>query len=170
MKNKEQKKYYIDVIFFEGISIFSKFIKFFTRSAYSHVGFLLDENKTLEAWKFGGTAYWSITDNFRKYHKEGTKYTVISIPVSKETYNRFLEICNFVNYINIPYDYIGVIAFIFPYKLKINGHWFCSEGVFSILRYLQVLKTDNDEWKISPDILYSIVTTLDGISIRKSSL
>jgi hypothetical protein len=153
-----KSNYFIRVIFFEGKSLFSKIVRFFTRSNFSHVAFLLNDNKDLlEAWIIDKQFKWGKTNITN--HTPGTPYVVIDIPVSKKVYDRYLEITEFIDYCKIPYDILGVIAFVIPFKLKINGRWFCSEGVYEVLKYLGILASDTPGWKISPDNLYTILTS-----------
>lgn len=165
---KKNDTFCINVIFFEGISFLSKLIRFFTRSKISHVGFLFDDNYLLEAWynKKTKKIYWC--RSHLSFHTTGTAYKVYTIKnIKKETYFKFKELCNFIDFCKIPYDFIGVICFLIPFKLKVNGHWFCSEGVFEVLKYLNILKTDSPGWKISPDILYEILSNHPDFFISK---
>lgn len=152
------KEYYIKVVFFKGTSFFSKLVRFFTRSKFSHAAFQIEDSMLLEAWKNkkDGSVLWTITSY--ENHTPGTEIEIVYIPVTKKIYFQFLEICKFIDYVKIPYDFLGVIAFVIPFKLKINGRWFCSEGVYEILKYLGILKSDTPGWKINPDDLYTLLT------------
>lgn len=158
---EEKNKYYLKVVFFNGKSLISKIIKFFTRSKFSHAAFLIDDASLLEAWKNPNQknkVQWFIS-TFNN-HTLGTEIEIIYIPVTKKCFLQFYELCNFIDFVKIPYDFIGVFAFLIPFKLKINGHWFCSEGVYEILRYLKIIKNDVPGWKINPDDLYTILSSV----------
>ena len=113
---------------FRGKSWISKVIRYFTRSKdYSHIAIMLPDDNLIEAWTHGGWTQWTDYSSLDK-HTPGTKYEVWPLMVSDTVY----EYC--MNYYihhaeqKTPYDYAGILGFIFKKSVKQNKKkFFCNE-------------------------------------------
>jgi hypothetical protein len=123
---------HIRMVAFKGVSFVSKGIKFFTRSGdgYSHVAVLLEDGETLlEAWPHNKKRPWKQWTDYSTFdnHTKGTPYEIWRISVTDEVYNACMSYYIHHADVKTPYDYAGVIGFIFK-KVKDKVHkLFCSE-------------------------------------------
>lgn len=132
-------------IAFKGKSWIAAAIRYFTRSqAYSHIAVLMDDDRLIEAWPHkGGTKQWTDYSDISK-HKKGSKYEIWSIEVTdeekKHCEDRWIEMAEN----KVPYDYAGVIGFVFKKTIKENHNkLFCSEmAIMPICEYRQWQKVD----------------------------
>jgi hypothetical protein len=147
----------IQFIFFEGKSLLSQLVKFFTRSNFSHVAYLHPDGYLIEAWPENSRnllgAKWRIS-SFDD-HTKGTRYKIVSKETDKSI--RVKELFEFVSFQRVPYDYLGLISFVIPFRLSINGHWFCSEGCYEVLRYVGLMPLEIPGWKMNPDDFYNLL-------------
>jgi len=154
--------YQIRVIFFEGLSLISKLIRWFTRSKFSHVGFDLDNYYRVEAWEntrnkrfgiFG--AKWQLTTS--SFHTRGTPYTILAKEVKFDLYIEYLKVLDFICQAGLPYDWMEIIKFITKGKeSEPNGKFVCSTGTCFILQYLDVLPSEIPYWRQSPEDVYEL--------------
>lgn len=148
--------------FFKGISIFSKAIKFWTRSEYSHVGFMLNDDILIECW---GTNPFNIIWRFESppfaKHSKGTPVEIWSIEFPDEEALEIREFMKNLAYSKAKYDWIGVISFV----LKIDKHnrkgFFCSEGcVYPIckIKRFNTIKPHH----VNPVMFLNIIEAMGG--------
>lgn len=148
--------YCLRYVAFGGFSLFSKLIKFFTRSRYSHIAIQLSDQLLIEAWKKGRVAYWDYS-TFSN-HTHNTPYAVYSLPVTETIYNKAIDFYTYLADRKVLYNYLGVLGFVIPVFTS-NGGYFCSEGCWEGLVF-----ADRDTfgkipgWKVSPDIFINLIT------------
>lgn len=125
--------YYLDYVQFRGISPLSKLIKFFTRSKYSHTAIMLPDGRLVEAWNHNGGPgiYWGHSD-FEK-HTRGTQYDVFRLPVTKRNRDCSLSYYRGLALNHWPYNYVGVLGFVFHSVRGSRKGLFCSEGAVTPL-------------------------------------
>ncbi len=148
--------------FFKGKSLLSKLIKFWTRSEYSHVAFLLDDDTLIECW--GNSVFnvkWQIVSPPFKNHIKGTPIEIWSLNVSKQEYEFIKNFMLCLGLSSFPYDYTGVLSFV----LKVEKHnrcgFFCSEGcVYPIAKYRK-WKTIKP-YHINPVMFLNILEALEA--------
>jgi len=173
---RREKRYEVRVIFFEGISVVSKLIKWFTRSRFSHVGFDLGDGVHLvEAWEdtrnkllgiFG--AKWQLTTY--KYHTPGTPYIILTKKVDVPTLSHYYYILDFIAQAKIPYDWKEILGFIFKWKEKeSDGRFICSTGTCFILQWLGILPKELPYWRMSPQDVFEVCIA-NGFEIAKTGV
>ena len=164
----------INLIFFEGNSIVSKLIKWFTRSSFSHVGFFLYDKYLIEAWAntrsffnsifgiFG--ACWQLTTF--DYHEKGSKYAILSEKVKKSIYLNYLLLLEFIAKARLPYDFKELLKFLTRRKEELsNGKFICSSGVSFILSFLKIFP-EIPYYRQSPQDVYEIALA-NGFKVTK---
>ena len=159
-------------IFFEGLSFTSKLIRWWTRSKFSHSGFVNDKivsigNKgsfykygaLIEAWKKPNESLFAMRTMNSSFanHTKRTPFKVLRLKVSLEQYEKVHEFQRICAYLQVPYDWKAIVAFVVPFKLKRNGYLFCSEKDCLSLKYAGVLPDEIQCWKTSPDRLYALL-------------
>ena len=154
-------------VFFKGKSLLSNLIKFWTRSEYSHVAFLLGDDTLIECW--GDSIFdvkWQIVSPPFKNHQSGTQIEIWSLNVSKQEYEFVKDFMFRLGLSSFSYDYIGILSFVLKIE-KHNRHgFFCSEGcIYPITKYR--------DWKtikphhISPIMFLNILESI-GAKREKS--
>jgi hypothetical protein len=154
-----------------GLSFTSKLIKFWTRSKRSHAFFIHPEiydgtmdslykhGALIEAWKYPNEPIWKtrVIYSCLSNHSAGTPFTVYELKVSDEQYQKVLEFQNVCAFLEIPYDWKAIVAFVIPFKLKKDGHLFCSEKECLSLKYAGLISEEIPCWKISPDLFEDLL-------------
>lgn len=132
-------------------SIPSRFIRWFTRGAYSHAALLFSDNTVIEALPGGvRKLIWQdwLEDN------QDSRYVILSVKTTdaqEELMRRFAE-----DQDGKPYDWMGDWHFLTRqgYAQQPNDKWFCSELVFETFEEGGVklfLRTEG--WEVSPEML-----------------
>lgn len=145
-------------VLFKGISWVSRLVRFWTRSEYSHVGYLASlDGRLIEAWNHPSGWCWDFS-HFEA-HKPGTPYEVWRLPqadgVKLDQY--FGELARR----NIPWDLKGVLGFAFKCSDD-RGALFCSEGCCEGLKAAGLLPGDFESWRITPVLFREILKVLGG--------
>jgi hypothetical protein len=157
-----------------GKSWTSKLIEFWTRSNRSHAFFVNPEifdgtknslyrlGSIIEAWNKPNESIFKtrVINSCIKYHSPGTLFTIYKLNVDDEAYQKILEFQKVCAYLEIPYDWKAIIAFVLPMKLKRNGYLFCSEKECLSLKYAGILPNEIECWKVSPDRFEALLLTL----------
>lgn len=157
--------YYLRYVAFEGLSLFSKLVKFFTRSKYSHIAVQLSDQLLIEAWKKGGVICWDYSTFSR--HTPGTPYVVYALPVTETVYNKAVDFYTYLADRRMPYNYLGVLGFVLPIFTS-NGGYFCSEGCWEGLVFAdRCMFGGVPGWKVSPDMFVNLIT-VRGATIIES--
>lgn len=164
----QEKNVYIYFALFNGYSIFSKLIKFFTRSNYSHVAYCYDEDdftKIIEVW----SRSYNIKDIiqtrwlFNSIHNHSPK-TKIEIYRLSVTYEQAVKVKEFFYNLamnKVGYNWLGVIAFVLPFwKKETKKGYFCSEGCTEALKYAGIIPQSIQSWKYSPDEFLELISAL----------
>jgi len=149
-------------VFFKGISVFSKAIKFWTRSQYSHVAYLLNDTTLIEVW--GSDPFricWDfVTPPFAK-HEPRTPIEIWSLDLPIDEY---LVVDKFMRKLALqkaPYDWLGVFGFILKLEKHKRQGYFCSEGCTAALckaKNWQTIKPHH----ISPVSLLNLIEAMGG--------
>jgi hypothetical protein len=170
---------------FSGNSIISKFIKFWTRSSYSHIAYLyIDEEKItdvfknekmylIEVWKEKGKTilqqYWQKVDCSNKLfkdcfknHKKGTKIDIWSIEVEEDKYKYVNKFINNLAINKTKYDYVAIVSFLLRLKKQENNKYFCSEGCIAPLVNVNFWYEINPSF-VSPSDFIKILQAAGGI-------
>lgn len=138
----------IRVIFTKSPTFWSRVIRLFTMSRYSHAAIVLPENDVIDTDHPQGVTMRKLDDLLT----ESSAYEIIKVPVKnpKAAYD-FLR-----SQIGKPYDYGGVFSFIVKRNWQDPDKWFCSELVTQAL--IQA-KADGLEFtearKVTPEDLYN---------------
>ena len=147
---------YLDFIVFKGFSVVSKAIKFYTRSNYSHVGFMMNSNTIIEAWNHGGgmKQWWDYST--AAAHSNGTPYELWRIAVTEEDYDKVHKL--FIGWVDskLPYDWKGIVGFVLKGGKDSKVGRFCSEGCIEPL--VDVFGWDRIQpSKVSPEDFVRII-------------
>ncbi len=118
------------VLAYQGRGWVSKSIQWQTRSPWSHVGILLDNNRVVEAWHRGGVC---LHDHIGSVHSPGTKVSVFSI---EQEFNEAQVEDWLLEQIGKDYDFRSVARFVSRRTAPANDRWFCSELVHAALPFL----------------------------------
>ena len=154
---------------FEGKSIYSKLIKFYTRSSISHVAVLLDiepgSYKTIEVYPNGSLCktywnYFSLLD-----HSPGTVVHIYELPVSQDQYNLAMRFYHYLAQNQTAYNWFGIVGFVIPVFTS-NGGYFCSEGAVEGLKFAGIIDTSIKGWKINPDGFASLLKLIRASLVR----
>ena len=158
---------------FEGISLTSKIIKFFTRSNISHVAFLAyeDLNILVEPWPEDPN---SITSFFKQVwrsnklenHTSGTKYTVWALNVDDHKWQKTREFYLELARSRCGYNWWGVIGFVIPLFKETPGKYFCSEGLVEGLKQGGLIPDTIKSWKYSPDEFIELIQVLGAVQVK----
>jgi len=147
---------------FKGISFVSKCIKFWTRSDYSHIAYILDWygkdyidiTKLIEAWKFEDGWRWGVSGFCN--HKPKTPVEIWFKEVEFEKAKKLKEImlqfaCN-----KVKYDWKGIIGFVFKCN-DWKDKYFCSEGCAKGLVESGIWNKDLNLSVIHPDYFVQLM-------------
>lgn len=157
----------VNFVVFKGISLVSKTIKFYTRSDYSHVAFIMPNNKTLiEAWTHGSKIkqWWDYSTPAN--HTNGTPYEIWGLVVSEDDWiaitNTFMDWADE----KLPYNWFGIIGFVLKNEKDSDRGKFCSEGC--IYPFVQRYNWDKiDPSEVSPEDFVRIMQAAGGSMIEE---
>lgn len=155
----------IQLALFKGISPVSRMIRFFTRSEFSHAGFIID-GKLYETWNHRGGLgrYWGL-GSWRN-HTPGTQVSIMTLPLSDAQQIAVEAGVLALAMRRERYNWLGVLDFIVRILPERHVHKsFCSEGCWKVLSSALGLAGIPPE-KVSPDVLEMLVRCLGGITIR----
>lgn len=171
MKNNLKK---IDFLFYQGLGFFSGFIRWRTRSKYSHVAIRMGKDVYEAREKKGCVKH----DDPFKHCSKKTIIEPIAIHVDQKTYEQIIENLEFDVAANknkkklwgifkiSNYDYEAIFSFLGTWNRQNPNKWFCSEWGYRrvLVEYLKTFPRFKEKDKlVSPGILkemvYSINTT-----------
>ncbi|MBX3588860.1 MAG: hypothetical protein KF796_19685 [Ramlibacter sp.] len=120
-----------------------------TRSRFSHCELVLPEPS-------GGQKCWS--SSFRDHGVRGKavdlttgRWVLIKVPgVSADTASAW-----FKAHVGAPYDWFGLLGWVFPWRVSNRAWWFCSEACAEAMGL-------EESWHISPGDLYQLALHMDG--------
>ena len=148
---------------FKGISLFSKAIRFWTRSQYSHVGFLLTDNVLVECW---GTnpfnIHWDFVSPPFIKHKLGTPVEIWSLDFYDRDNVEYIQKFMIRLALNrIEYDWIGVFSFVLKLDKNDRDGYFCSEGCITPIIDVKNLITIKPH-HVSPGLFVNLIEAMGG--------
>lgn len=150
---------------FKGHSFYSKVIKFFTRSEYSHIAIVtdIDTLDTIEAYAHGSicNTHWRYYNVYK--HSPGTPVEIYQLEVEPEQYDLAMRFYHYLAKTQFAYNWLGVIGFVIPVFTS-NGGFFCSEGAVEGLRFAGVI--DEQGWRISPADFVVILRILGATLVK----
>lgn len=110
------------LLFYQGLSLPSRVIRFVTRSEYGHVAVELNNGTVVEAWRKGVTN----SPNYGTFHTPGTIVDVFEV-TSNYDYAK-LE-AYLLAQVGKKYDFMSVFRFLSKQPPKNNDILFCSEVI-----------------------------------------
>jgi uncharacterized protein YycO len=141
-----------DIVFRRFDNITSKLIRLRTLSQWSHCGIIVGRKdnsvKCLSSDFHRGVGM----DNLRDW---GKKVQVLRLcNATEEQINAMIDFC--IRQVGVPYDYLGILDFLFMQNLQRDNRWFCSELVYSAMCHagIDILKGRKHRWLVSPGDLY----------------
>ena len=138
----------ISFVAFKGISPLSRLIRFWTRSPYSHIAFILNkpEMVLVESWKTYNGFCWGISSLGN--HRKGTPYEIWEKQIEEDKAVKLRKI--FLDFAKkqIPFDLKGIMGFVFKHKDD-KKKMFCSEGC-SIAMMKAGIWPEIEAWRIYP--------------------
>ena len=119
------------ILLYKGVSRFSRVIRFFNWSEYSHAAWMDDDGSVWQAWKSGVTHDPAISYG----HRPGTQVEIYRVtgetPEIRAAVREFLSQNK-----GKKYDYLGILGFVFrAERLARKQRWFCSELVAEAYAY-----------------------------------
>ena len=142
------------IALYKGTSIVSRIIKFFTRSEYSHVAIILDNDKVIEAWNgtkdkliFKRTK--DLLTNLSTDHTPDTEVEIYELPIPIDVRVKAFDFYN--AQVVKKYDLAGALGQpLFIIKTHDKNKWFCSELLVEGLIQGGLHRKDLDSSKVSP--------------------
>lgn len=152
---------YIYVGQYEGVTLTSKLIKWFTWSRISHTSaVLINKNEVIEAWK-DGVVRRSMNDG----HEPGTIIHIYRIPCTLSQRNSFY---NFLesHVGQMKYDFMGILGILLRSKLESADRAFCSALIFSGLYKVGLVMLNNiGSHQVTPGI-FDLSPLLEYVETR----
>ena len=141
---------------------FHRFIRWWTKSIYSHVELLLDE----ETWVSISPALLSSVTTRIVTTYEPDDWDFLEFGVSEIQHHALKEFV--AETTGDQYDWIGMLlSQILPVIVKARNRWYCSSWTFSAISYAGILKLrslrDHEVPNLSPGKLHSILTEIFAI-------
>ncbi len=138
---------YVDLLFYRKRGLlFAPWVRFQTRSQWSHVAIRFMNGDVIEALPFKGVIK-------RKAIAADNDAAVLRIDVPEFDYVAMYNwACRQVGH---GYDYLGVLRFITRIPHRTNHRWFCSGVGFQMFMERQIsLLARTEEWEVSPGLLW----------------
>lgn len=134
----EDKNHVIDFVFYKGISLPSRLVRWKNNSEFSHVEVIVEGNETFGAFSKG------VMHSKIDWHKKGTPYQIYRIHVTEQQNNIFWEFMKAQE--GKKYDWFGVFGYIDSSIKENKERWYCSELCYcglleaGIMLYNRILK------------------------------
>lgn len=109
--------------FYKPVTIFEKLICWWTKGPYCHVEIKIDNIFYWSDMAQGGVGY---TQNRYSDSRPYDAYTLSG-------YDPILTRLWFENHLGEKYDFLGLLGFVFPWKIENKNRWFCSEVIAASL-------------------------------------
>jgi len=136
-----------NILLQSGTDIGAFFIKLFTNSKYSHAAMALTDGLMIHSTFRTGVAIVSFETWRQFYGGEWNIYEYIN-PIDARA-ARIMN--NFVYKIaGSPYDWRGVLSFVFPWIKQNSERYFCSELIAAAFKKAKLPLIDKPNWRISP--------------------
>ena len=142
------------IAFYRGTSLISRIIRKFTWGEFSHVAYMFEDGRVIEAWHRGGVQE---RKSYHDGHTAGTRierYQIEGMTVMQE--ELFVQALR--HEIGCKYDLKGIVGFIRRRAINDMNKWFCSElimqklkdvGIEFLLR-IKPYQTSPTELNVSP--------------------
>jgi len=151
-------------VFFKGISLLSRLIRFWTRSSISHVAYKAGDSELIEAWKFHDGVRWGVSDFSN--HTPGTPWEEWEVDVTDEMARRIDEGFRRLAGKKVPWDLSGVVGFVFKCGDD-PGSFFCSEGCVQVLQDAGVLPKGLEAWRFSPVLFREVLKVVGARKVAE---
>jgi len=139
----------MQLAFYRGTSLLSRFIRWKSRGKYSHAAILFSNGECLEAWHATNSVRW-IT-NLGDGHTNGTQVDIFDLP---ESLNEAAAKDFAQQQIGKKYGLKEVLMFLTNTSGDNPNNWFCSEIALAIARAGGInLLARVDAYKVSPSML-----------------
>lgn len=139
-------------------SIVSKVIAWFTRSKFSHVELVFDDDDPKKAECFSSKAHEGV--RYKTIDLTSKSWVVVDLHASVSEYKAALNLADVLASKHIKYDYLADLNFVIPIGIrdKDGDRDFCSEIVSEVLEKSGYLKKVSiNPWDIDPNDLYELV-------------
>jgi hypothetical protein len=141
--------------FYQGKSLVSRLIRWFTWSRYSHVAWLCRDGSVIEAWHRGGVQRHQ---SLAEVHTPGTRVEIFKVLTHEGHELNNLQLGAIEQFlakqIGNRYDFWGILGFLTRARMEAHNAWFCSELVFAALRSVGVLPLERvAACKVTPGLL-----------------
>jgi len=140
-------------------TLFSKMIRYYTKSKYNHVSISLDECFN-ETYSFGRKVYWNpLYAGFVKEEVDGiyaflrnTNSVIYSLSVTQSQYDKLRRIIyDFKENSNLyRYNLLGVLGVTVNRPINRNYHYFCSQFVATVLEKSEIRLFDKPPALVTP--------------------
>jgi len=146
-----------------------RFIRWWTRSPYSHAEIVLDDGET---WvSISPFLYTRVAARVRTQVPDD-EWDYLDFRITPEELRALKDFISETT--GDGYDWIGmIISQVIPFTVKGKGKWYCSSWVFSALNYSGVLKSRTSKIREMPDLspgkLYEILFRDCGLHMHLDS-
>jgi hypothetical protein len=127
------------IALYQGKSLVSRLIRWFTWSKYSHVAWLCQDGSVIEAWHRGGVRR---QPSLSAVHTPGTRvelFQVLTHEFRELNYAQREAVETFLTQqLGARYDFLGILGFLTRARMEKHGAWFCSELVTRALNHAGV--------------------------------
>lgn len=134
------------LIFSNTDSLLSKYIQWRTKSKWSHVDILYDDNICVSTLPITGSKMIPVKDALKGL----TYFEVLEVPTNPELDKKILS-----EELNKPYDYMGVLGINFERNWQDSSSWFCSELAAFVLQQSGI-RLPEEIGTITPGFLYEV--------------
>jgi uncharacterized protein YycO len=136
----------VRIALYQSKGLLSRFIKWQTRSPFSHAALVFTDDLLVESMQGEGVRVrpWKRTP-------DADLFRVLAMPAQEERMREFA-----LRQVGKPYDYTMVVRFVTREQetRKSKGKWFCSELVFAAFKYAGIdLLARTEPWEVSPGLL-----------------
>lgn len=142
----------LQIASFHGISFLSKVVKIWTRSEYSHVGYITKSGDLIETIQ---NKFWGLTHTF-KYHSPNTPIEIWEKEIDEHQHHLIESFLFDLAERRVKYDWMGILGFVFKTKNENPKAYFCSEGICEAFIYSN-LWPSLESYKIYPGYFVNLL-------------
>ena len=169
------EKTVVKIAFFKGHrkSRLHRFIRWYTKSPYSHAELVLPDNTTWVSISPFLTSKLAVRSDV-EVNEEEWDYIMLDLhwrePVKDYQLSQLEKFITMTE--GSKYDWIGMIlSHLSPYVVKHKGRWYCSEWIAHALVYSRIIMWDDMNLHHTPDLspgkLYSILMKASTKNVYK---
>lgn len=129
-------------------TIFGRVIGWWTKGEYSHA-----ELRFSDGWCFSSNLQGRSGTGFNMLRTTPDRYHAVLIECDSETEAKVRKFC--IDHVAQPYDWHGVLAYVFPWAKDKQNAWYCSEICAAALINAGLLKQTSDD--LSPSNLFKLL-------------